>query len=569
MGIDVKNHVQGMCGWGDYFYITHNVGGPEVLVVSRLDLSVKHYAAVDEAFPHPGGCQANGALLVIPYEGHDGGSVLRLYSLADAQKPTLLDLKIAIPSHGAGAAAITPLRSGGQFIVAALHNGDVQFFRTASRPEGQAPTVIDRQWQTARIPDTPDTIRDSIGLVSDKEGRLFLIGLELACLMRGGHGSRCSYFDSRCCVESDAKHNELHLYEVDLEQDPPALRLVGTKLMPVSSVDLLGVNMRWGSGIGVSDRIEVFATERTGIISHPHIRTALWSGPPLGVEVPLFNKNSGKALAIVGGSREAGAAVVQESVADSLWTFHAEGPGVYRIACARTGKCLEVQGGGSGNRVPLVQNECSGRPSQQFEVWMDSLSSYVMVGRPSGKCIEVSADSLADGAPLKQFDCNGGDNQHYIFGPQRSRVPTDQPVAIYDSNSNKPVGIAGDSEADGTGIEISSRLHTAWQLRGLSLGGFTIAAANTSKCLAVAGDSTRNDAALVLADCAVGALGQVFDPIASADGSRFRIVARASGKCWDVNGERTEDGARVLQYDCNRGDNQKFLLVPSVNLGHH
>lgn len=40
----------------------------------------------------------------------------------------------------------------------------------------------------------------------------------------------------------------------------------------------------------------------------------------------------------------------------------------------------------------------------------------------------------------------------------------------------------------------------------------------------------------------------------------YTLHFQHSGKCIDVEGNQLHDGAKVLQYDCHGGDNQKFLL---------
>jgi aspartate 1-decarboxylase len=42
----------------------------------------------------------------------------------------------------------------------------------------------------------------------------------------------------------------------------------------------------------------------------------------------------------------------------------------------------------------------------------------------------------------------------------------------------------------------------------------------------------------------------------------YRITAKHSGKCLDVNGASSESGATIIQYSCHGKDNQLFTLVP-------
>ena len=41
----------------------------------------------------------------------------------------------------------------------------------------------------------------------------------------------------------------------------------------------------------------------------------------------------------------------------------------------------------------------------------------------------------------------------------------------------------------------------------------------------------------------------------------FNIVNRNSGKCLDVNGASTADGANIIQWTCNGGNNQQWQWV--------
>jgi hypothetical protein len=43
----------------------------------------------------------------------------------------------------------------------------------------------------------------------------------------------------------------------------------------------------------------------------------------------------------------------------------------------------------------------------------------------------------------------------------------------------------------------------------------------------------------------------------------YKIVARISGKCLDVNGGGLNTGARLIQYTCHNGDNQHFRFQPN------
>jgi hypothetical protein len=56
-----------------------------------------------------------------------------------------------------------------------------------------------------------------------------------------------------------------------------------------------------------------------------------------------------------------------------------------------------------------------------------------------------------------------------------------------------------------------------------------------------------------------GADNQKFS-LVSVGGGYYNLVAKHSGKCIDVEGASTADGASLVQWPCNGGDNQKFSI---------
>nr|WP_240508258.1 RICIN domain-containing protein [Streptomyces ossamyceticus] len=58
-----------------------------------------------------------------------------------------------------------------------------------------------------------------------------------------------------------------------------------------------------------------------------------------------------------------------------------------------------------------------------------------------------------------------------------------------------------------------------------------------------------------------------FKPVAGK-ADTYTVVNQHSGKCLDVNGASTTDGAAVIQYTCNGAANQQFQLRPVTALGN-
>jgi Ca2+-binding RTX toxin-like protein len=138
---------------------------------------------------------------------------------------------------------------------------------------------------------------------------------------------------------------------------------------------------------------------------------------------------------------------------------------------------------------------------------------YQLVNRHSGLCLTISQDSAANGSPILQWPCGAGPGQVLTM---------------------VPVG-----------------------------GGFHELAFNaTGKCLDVTGVSLADGALLQEWAClGPGQANQLWQaiPIAGQPGW-WAFAAAHSGKCADVLGARTNNGARVGQWACNWAGNQQWSI---------
>ena len=135
----------------------------------------------------------------------------------------------------------------------------------------------------------------------------------------------------------------------------------------------------------------------------------------------------------------------------------------------------------------------------------------------SNQCIDVPFSDLSPGRGLIEWGCNGQNNQRFT-------------------------------------------------LTSTNDGYWKIVANHSNLCLSVRGASTANGANIEQSTC-------IIDPATRlpADHQRFRLlgfggvnyalVAKNSGKCWDIAGANQSQGTKLQQWDCHYGDNQRFLFV--------
>jgi len=92
-------------------------------------------------------------------------------------------------------------------------------------------------------------------------------------------------------------------------------------------------------------------------------------------------------------------------------------------------------------------------------------------------------------------------------------------------------------------------------------GYYKVIAKHSGKCLDVKGLSTADGANVQQWSC-TGGNNQRWKLVSMGDGYN-ELVAKHSGKCLDVAGVSTADGANVYQWHCTGGNNQRWKLVSS------
>ena len=90
--------------------------------------------------------------------------------------------------------------------------------------------------------------------------------------------------------------------------------------------------------------------------------------------------------------------------------------GVYQLASAASGKCVDVAGASTANSALLIQVACSGTATDQQ--WKAAGSSqFTLANGNSTHCIDVPSSSTTSGTQLQQYGCGDGTkiNQLWTF----------------------------------------------------------------------------------------------------------------------------------------------------------
>ncbi|GLW56721.1 RICIN domain-containing protein [Kitasatospora phosalacinea] len=136
---------------------------------------------------------------------------------------------------------------------------------------------------------------------------------------------------------------------------------------------------------------------------------------------------------------------------------------------------------------------------------------------------------------------------------------------LANANSGKCVDATGWGTANGTAVQqwaCGTGANQQWQFAPTDGGYYRVTnrnAAATAQVLDVTGAATADGAKLQTWQWSSGA-NQQFKPVQRADGS-WTLVNRNSGKCLDVTDVSTADGARLQQWACTGGSAQSFRLT--------
>lgn len=103
--------------------------------------------------------------------------------------------------------------------------------------------------------------------------------------------------------------------------------------------------------------------------------------------------------------------------------------------------------------------------------------------------------------------------------------------------------------------------HGASVSPGISSGRtYELIAKHSGKCLDVSGVATNNGANIHQWDCH-GGPNQRWT-LTEKSGGYYTVTARHSNKCMDVEGVGTGNGTNISQYDCHGGPNQLWMFIP-------
>ncbi len=204
------------------------------------------------------------------------------------------------------------------------------------------------------------------------------------------------------------------------------------------------------------------------------------------------------------------------------------------------GRCLDISGNGTANATQVELWDCNGVGGQK---WVQQADGSLK-NPQSGRCLDAPGGATGNGTRLQIYDCNGS-------AAQKFSATGGAPIV---GPGSKCVDVA----ADDTGGNASAV--QLWDCQSSAIDQHWFHNSNGSlrtlgRCLDIVGNSSANGALVELWDCN-GIGGQNWQQ--QADGS---LKNPQSGRCLDAPNGASANGTRLRIWDCNGSAAQKYPLI--------
>lgn len=314
----------------------------------------------------------------------------------------------------------------------------------------------------------------------------------------------------------------------------------------------------------------------------PQVDAAGMARLPEGLYALAPAVNTAERLDISGESTEAGGTAIvwtATGMDNQAFEISQADDGFYVIACALSGKVLDIPSGSPIAGADVVQSErIDGRLTQEWAIYSRVGGSYVLKNVGTGLMLEVAGGSAAAGANVQGGSEDGSAAQRWSIARTTTARAALDALARQNKNSvragsyviqtammdGQVVGIAGASAAASANVELdryAARSSQTWEIAYDDDGYATLANAGSGLVLGIRGDS-HHAGANVQQERPSGGYGQKWIIRPNGDGSYTLISGVSPQIVLDVTGEQTANGTNIETWTSNGGRAQRFHLLP-------
>ena len=265
------------------------------------------------------------------------------------------------------------------------------------------------------------------------------------------------------------------------------------------------------------------------------------------------------------------------------WQIKNNGDGTYTVINPKSGKTIDVSGGGMQDGVNVQIYQGNSSCAQKWRIAQNDDGTYTFYSTCSGRPLDVNGASAANGANIQIYAPNKTTAQKWILKlytvPETSqenvvpKVPSSESGnnaeigGVYTIrsalNSNKVVDIANGAEnaKDGTNIQLfdSNKSEAQkWQIVKNLDGTYTIINPRSQKTLDVAGAGIINGANVQIF-LQNGTCAQKWNIKTNSDGT-YTFQSTCSALVLDIESANTNNGTNIQLFTSNNTNAQKWKL---------
>lgn len=249
--------------------------------------------------------------------------------------------------------------------------------------------------------------------------------------------------------------------------------------------------------------------------------------------------------------------------------------GTYVILSAlNTARALDCVGGSDNNGANVRIYDRSDGDSQLVHITTNSDGSRRLIFALSGKSIDVTGGTFADGKNIQQYTDNATDAQKWNLVDAGSTVTVDgTALELYKiqnaTNTGYVLDVSGGSAASGTNVQIHADNGTSaqkWALvakNAIPTGTYLIRSALDSNAVIDVSSGSLAMGANVQLYGSNDTNAQIWR-IEEYDSTGLCVIYNTkSGLCLNVDGNISEDGRNVLQWENDGTSACKWLIEPN------
>ncbi|MDN5217249.1 RICIN domain-containing protein [Fulvivirgaceae bacterium BMA12] len=237
--------------------------------------------------------------------------------------------------------------------------------------------------------------------------------------------------------------------------------------------------------------------------------------------------------------------------------------GDYTIIGKLAQKAVDVANASTQNAANIEINTGDNSTHQLWKFTHISNSEYKITNLNSGLALDVSGQSSASGADVIQYTYGGNTNQIWKVKDNGNGYYSIKPLNAI-TNCLHATGTS-----DGANINVETCTSLDDQLfeiipksdTTIADGTYTIVNANSGLLMDVSGGSSLNGAN-VIQWTANGGDNQKWN-ITGIGNDEYKLINVSSQKSLDINNASAANGANVIQWNYSGSSNQKFKLVPA------